>query len=85
MPFVGDYLRASGPTRGASRTWLRYHNIDRMDRWERNAELIWAHVGNGEARRVVEPLVDGRYYYAEVSSVEPKGIAPGLVVPGRDR
>jgi DNA gyrase subunit A len=73
VPFVADYLRASGPTTGASRSWLKYHNIDRMDRWERDRKVIWSHVANPDARRIVAPLVDGRYYYAEVSSVVDAG------------
>src|SRR5215207_659460 len=76
VPYIGDYLRASGPTRGASRSWLAYHNVDRIERWERDSELIWHHVQNEEARRVVEPLVDGRYYYAEVADVRPAGVSP---------
>jgi DNA gyrase subunit A len=73
VPFVADYLRASGPVSGASRSWLKYHNLDRMDRWERDRKLIWSHVANTEAQRVVDPLVDGRYYYAEVSSIVDAG------------
>jgi DNA gyrase subunit A len=76
VPFVADYLRSAGPRQGASASWLRYHNLDRIERWERDRDLIWAHLGNDEARRVVEPLVDGKYYYAEVSSIDDAGIAP---------
>jgi DNA gyrase subunit A len=76
VPFVADYLRAEGPKAGPSSSWLKYHNIDRVDRWERAPELIWGHVNSAEARSVVEPLVDGRYYYAEVSSVEDAGVEP---------
>ncbi|HTE74561.1 MAG TPA: intein-containing DNA gyrase subunit A [Actinomycetes bacterium] len=76
VPFVGDYLRSAGPAAGASRSWLKYHNIDRIERWEHDGELIWSHVQNDEARRVVEPLVDGRYYYAEVAEVRHAGVAP---------
>ena len=76
IPFVADYLRAAGPQTGASATWLRYHNIDRVERWERDRDVIWAHVGSDEAHDVVEPLVQGDYYYAEVASVADAGTAP---------
>ena len=76
VPFVGRFLRSAGPKTGRSASWLRYHNVDRIDRWERQGELIWGHVDNEEARRIVAPLVDGSYYYAEVASVEEAGVAP---------
>ncbi len=76
VPFVADYLRAVGGQTGASRSWFRYHNIDLIERWERDADKIWSHVDDAEARRVVEPLVDGRYYYAQVASVEDAGVEP---------
>ncbi|MEA2444606.1 MAG: gyrase subunit, partial [Thermoleophilales bacterium] len=76
VPFVAEYLRASGATSYADRDWLRRHNVDRIERWERDRGEILSHVTNAEARAVVEPLVDGRYYYAEVASVEAAGVQP---------
>jgi len=43
---------------------------------ERQADEIWEHVGDTEARRVVEPLVSGLYYYAEVADLTPAGVQP---------
>jgi DNA gyrase subunit A len=74
VPFVTAYLRADGATSFTDRDWLRRHNIDRIERWERDRDEILSHVTNAEARAVVEPLVDGRYYYAEVASVEAAGV-----------
>jgi len=76
IPFVAGYLRAEGATSYADRDWLRRHNVDRVERWERDAGLIWSHVTSAEARRVVEPLVESGYYFAEVATVEDAGIQP---------
>ncbi|MGQ0668704.1 MAG: DNA gyrase subunit A [Actinomycetota bacterium] len=76
VPFVADYVRAEGATRWTDRDWLNRHNIDRVERWERDREAILGHITNEEVRRVVEPLVDGTYYYAEVASVEDGGDRP---------
>ena len=67
---MAAYLREVG----ADKPWLAKHNVDRIERWERQADEIWAHVDNAEARAVVEPLVSGLYYYAEVASVEDAGV-----------
>jgi len=72
VPHVAAYLREVGK----DKAWLTRHNIDRIERWERQAEEIWEHVGDEEARRVVEPLVSGLYYYAEVASVDDAGTQP---------
>ncbi len=76
VPLVAAYLRASGATSYADRDWLRRHNVDRVERWERDADEIWSHVTDPEARTVVEPLVTGLHYYAEVASVEAAGVQP---------
>ena len=73
VPFVAGYLRSEG--RRGHREWLARHNLDRIERWERDAERIWAAVSD-EARRVVEPLVTGQHYYAEVASIEDAGVQP---------
>jgi DNA gyrase subunit A len=72
VPHVAAYLREVGQ----DAAWLAKHNVDRLERWERHAEEIWARVADEEARRVVEPLVSGLYYYAEVASVEAAGTQP---------
>src|SRR3954466_11640668 len=76
VPFVADFLRATGAGRWTERDWLRRHNIDRIERWERDRDLIEARVTNAEALAVVAPLVDGRFHYAEVASVVDAGTAP---------
>jgi DNA gyrase subunit A len=76
VPFVAEYLRSDGATAFADRDWLRRHNVDRVERWERDAELIWSHVTNDEARRIVEPIVEAGYYYATVETVEDAGVQP---------
>jgi DNA gyrase subunit A len=76
VPFVADFLRATGAGRWTERDWLRRHNIDRIERWERDRDLVEANVTNAEALEVVAPLVDGRFHYAEVASVVDAGEAP---------
>ncbi|ROP39314.1 DNA gyrase subunit A [Saccharothrix texasensis] len=76
VPFVGDYIRAHGATRWTERDWLRRHNVDRVERWERDYEEIAARITNREVLDVVEPLVDGRFYYASVESVIDAGVRP---------
>ncbi len=76
VPLIADYLRESGATTYADRDWLRRHNVDRIERWERDADEIWSHVTDPEVRAVVEPLVSGQHYYAEVASVEAAGVQP---------
>ena len=74
-PFVGAFLREHGAARWTERDWLRRHNVDRIERWERDRDQILSRI-SAEAAEVVEPLVDGRFYYAEVASVQDAGLAP---------
>ncbi|MBA2295943.1 MAG: DNA gyrase subunit A, partial [Actinobacteria bacterium] len=69
VPFVADYIRSE-----SSDPWLHRHNIDRVERWERGGTAILDRVTSDEAKAVVEPLVTGDYYYAEVASVEDAGV-----------
>ncbi|MDQ3952270.1 MAG: DNA gyrase subunit A, partial [Actinomycetota bacterium] len=76
VPYVAEYIRRESGSRGADREWLIKHNLDRVERWERDRELILSKIASDEVKNVVEPLVDGRYYYARVASVEPAGVRP---------
>ncbi|HEY3260778.1 MAG TPA: intein-containing DNA gyrase subunit A, partial [Pseudonocardiaceae bacterium] len=76
VPFVAEYIRANGATRWTERDWLRRHNVDRIERWEHNRDEIVERITNREVLDVVEPLVDGRFYYAEVASVTDAGVQP---------
>jgi DNA gyrase subunit A len=76
VPFVGEYLRAHGATRWADREWLRGNNVDRIERWEHRRAEITERITTREVLDVVEPLVDGRFYYAEVASVTDAGVQP---------
>jgi DNA gyrase subunit A len=71
VPFLADYLRSESDS-----PWLRRHNVDRIERWEHGGAAILDRVASNEAQRVVEPLVTGDYYYAEVASVEDAGVQP---------
>ncbi len=76
VPFVADYIRSEAGGSWSDRDWLRRHNVDRVERWERDRSAILERIDSEEVRSVVEPLVTGDYYYAEVASVEPAGIQP---------
>ncbi len=74
VPFLADYIREEcGRGPGG---WLAKHNVDRVERWERDGDLIWAMIQSEEVRAVVRPLVESGYYYATVASVEPAGVQP---------
>ncbi|WP_435206164.1 intein-containing DNA gyrase subunit A [Micromonospora sp. bgisy143] len=76
VPLVGDFIREHGATRWTERDWLRRHNVDRIERWERDRAEIAARITNSEVLDVVEPLVDGRFYYAEVAQITDAGVQP---------
>ncbi|WP_306345144.1 DNA gyrase subunit A [Rhizomonospora bruguierae] len=76
VPFVGEFIREHGARRRTERDWLRRHNVDRIARWERDRDEIAARVTEPGVLDVVEPLVDGRFYYAEVAGVEAAGVQP---------
>jgi len=76
VPGLAEYVRAHGGRSSADRQWLRQHNIDRIERWERGPDELRARIGHAEVLDVVEPLVDGRYYFARVARVADAGRAP---------
>ena len=76
VPFLAEYLRAEGGATWKDRDWLSRNNIDRIERWERSPDRILEHLTNEEARYVIEPLIDGAYYFAEVTSIEDAGAQP---------
>ncbi|SFD84318.1 DNA gyrase subunit A [Actinopolyspora alba] len=76
VPYVADYIRERGAERWTERDWLRRHNVDRIERWETDRAEITSRITDPEVLDVVEPLVDGRFYYAEVESVTDVGPQP---------
>ncbi|HET7573206.1 MAG TPA: DNA gyrase subunit A, partial [Gaiellaceae bacterium] len=76
VPFVADYIRSDCGSRWEDKDWLRRHNVDRIERWERGGASIMERIASEEARAVVAPLVTGDYYYAEVAKVEEGGVQP---------
>ncbi|HKE63308.1 MAG TPA: intein-containing DNA gyrase subunit A [Micromonosporaceae bacterium] len=85
IPFIADFVRdaarvaapaGAAPGHSAAdinRRWLERHNVDRTARWESDRGDILAHIDDRAVRDIVEPLVDGRFYYAEVADVAPAG------------
>ncbi|MGH9277695.1 MAG: DNA gyrase subunit A, partial [Acidimicrobiales bacterium] len=72
IPYVADYIRAEcgrGP-----QGWLEKHNLDRIERWERDGDQIWSMIASDEVRRVIRPLVESGYLYTRVATVEPAGV-----------
>src|SRR5207245_2848042 len=76
IPFIADYIRTEGGATWNDREWLRKHNVDCVDRWERDGVAIRERVGSEEVLAVVDPVVSAGYYYAEVESVTDAGIQP---------
>jgi DNA gyrase subunit A len=76
VPFVADYIRNDCDSRWTDKDWLRRHNVDRIDRWERGGTAIMERIASEEVRAVVAPLVTAEYFYAEVESVESAGVQP---------
>ncbi len=74
VPYVSDYIRSDGGLGWTKRDWLRRHNVDRIERWEQGGTAIMERIESTEVRAVVEPLVTGDYFYAEVESVAPAGV-----------
>lgn len=71
IPFVSDYIRSEEDS-----VWLRKHNIDRVERWERDRATILAEIQSDEVKSVILPIVDAGYYYASVCDVEDTGMQP---------
>src|SRR5665213_3556931 len=67
VPGLAAYIRSDGAARWTERDWLRRHNVDRIERWERSGPAILERISSTEAKAVVAPLVTGDYYYAEVA------------------
>ncbi|MDQ4095687.1 MAG: DNA gyrase subunit A [Actinomycetota bacterium] len=76
IPFLAEYVRAEGATSRRNRDWLARHNIDRIERWERDASEILGRIESDEAKSVIEPLTDGNFYFARVASITPAGLQP---------
>jgi DNA gyrase subunit A len=76
VPFISEYIRGEAGGSWTDRDWLRRHNVDRIERWERDRTVLLERIASPEVRQVVEPLVSGDYYYACVKSVAPAGVQP---------
>jgi DNA gyrase subunit A len=76
VPFVADYIRTDCGSRWVDKDWLRRHNVDRVERWERGGEMIMERIASEEVRATVAPLVTGDYYYAEVAAIDDAGVQP---------
>jgi DNA gyrase subunit A len=76
VPFIAPYIRQDRGSPWKKREWLIKHNIDRIERWERDGETILNMIDSEEVKAVIGPLVDGRFYYARVASIEPAGVQP---------
>ncbi len=76
VPFVAEYIRAEGGSKWTDRDWLRRHNVDRIERWEQGGTAILERIESEEVRDVIEPLMTGDYFYADVESVVDAGVQP---------
>jgi DNA gyrase subunit A len=76
VPHVADYIRSECGSHWVDKDWLRRHNVDHVERWERGGTAILERIASDEVKKVVEPLVSGEYYYATVAAVELGGVQP---------
>jgi DNA gyrase subunit A len=76
VPHLAEYIRSENCSSPSEQDWLRRHNVDRIERWERSSTAILERIESQEVRDVVAPLVAGDYYYAKVASVEDAGVQP---------
>lgn len=72
IPLIADYVRDNAPRGG--RAWLSHHNIDRVERWERDRDLIVEKIGDPDLAAAVCDLVDHGYFFAQVSEVSDAGV-----------
>jgi DNA gyrase subunit A len=76
VPFVARYIRAEARGGYVDRDWLRRHNLDRIERWERDGAEIMGRILSAEVRDVVRPLVGGEYFYDKIVTIEDAGVQP---------
>ncbi|MCA1673083.1 MAG: DNA gyrase subunit A, partial [Actinobacteria bacterium] len=76
VPGLAAFLRRHGASAATDRAWLSRNNVDRIERWEDRREEILSHIDSVDARNIADELTDGRFYYAEVSSVDDAGLQP---------
>jgi len=77
IPFLADYVRSECAGQSfKTREWLIKRNFDRIERWERDRDLILSKIESDEVKRVIAPLTTGNYYLARVASIEDAGVQP---------
>jgi DNA gyrase subunit A len=76
VPYLAAYVRAECKSIPKDKEWLVKHNIDRIERWERDGEEILRRIACPEAKAVIAPMTAGAYYYARIASVEDAGVQP---------
>jgi DNA gyrase subunit A len=76
VPGLSDYIRAGAGSCWADRDWLNRHNIDRVERWERDHDSILTRIAAADVRDHSAALVGRGYYYAEVAEVIDAGVQP---------
>ncbi|MDQ3152935.1 MAG: DNA gyrase subunit A, partial [Actinomycetota bacterium] len=73
VPGLAAFLREHGAADRANRSWLARNNVDRIERWEHRREEILRHITSPNARVIAQELADGRFYFAEVASIQNGG------------
>ena len=76
VPYLAAYVRDECRPGATGPGWLRRHNFDRLERWDGDGAVLMERMPSHEVRVVVEPLVTGDYFYAEVASLQYAGVQP---------
>ena len=71
VPFLSAYVRDVEDS-----PWLKRHNFDRIERWERDRERILSEIQDAEVRAVVTQLHEAGYYYARVAAIDEGPVQP---------
>jgi DNA gyrase subunit A len=75
VPYLASYVRSEAGGRWTDRDWLNRHNIDRIDRWEREGESILTRIASEEVKSVIRPLVAGIAFAVTITTRLP-GLRP---------
>jgi DNA gyrase subunit A len=76
VPFIAAFVRRREQSRTpADHSWLMENDVANLDVWAGDHDGTTGRL-TADARSVIEPLVDGRFHYAEVVSVDDAGVQP---------
>src|SRR5262249_36717604 len=61
VPYLAEYVRREAGSNWTHQDWLNRHNIDRVERWERDGDRILARIASEEVKATIAPLIARGY------------------------